>query len=260
MLKKFKIAFLKYVWPYRITILLFATPAIINYGFFTWDAPWVFGGPDEWLGFLGSYLGLLGAIYVATYQIKKQKEISFRQDMENNRSYLVVQDFNATLMLVGVKTNENSRIILTDGFEKLKRNILVDDYRKINVSYLKLSHFGDPSVITDCNIYIVLKYTQNDEEFQDIIDINIGAIEKEVEMYVPLTPLGIKRGNHVGLDTVVVSFTTLRGERLKLTHDYINKREIFESVTEGKVLFSNGLKSAYWIYPNKTDLSVLKQQ
>lgn len=64
-------------------IILYASlllvPVIINYGLLSWTAPGVSMEANPWLGFLGSFLGLIGAISIALLNNHNQKKVIMRK-------------------------------------------------------------------------------------------------------------------------------------------------------------------------------------
>ncbi|GIO03003.1 hypothetical protein J5TS2_36710 [Brevibacillus halotolerans] len=229
-------------------LLLF--PAIINYGVLTWRAPGVVGDTSQWLSFLGSYLGLIGAIVIAVYTIQKQKEQTERKEIEDNRSYIVVHDFNAPLKLKNVITNENSRIVETEGYKDLKDR--VSSSENVPVSYLKISQFGNPELIINCQIHIDCRVDVSFEKYE--INVNLGSFEKGAEIFIPLLPPGLKMGQEVLLDKAVIEYTTLKQERLQLIHDPLNKKETLNLISNNridKVLYEFEMNQVEWTYPNR---------
>lgn len=229
-------------------LLLF--PAIINYGVLTWRAPGVVGDTSHWLSFLGSYLGLIGAIVIAVYTIQKQKEQTERKEIEDNRSYIVVHDFSAPLKLKNVITNENSRIIETEGHKDLENRVSLSE--NVIVSYLKISQFGNPELIINCQIHIDCRVDVSFEKYE--INVNLGSFEKGAEIFIPLLPPGHERGEEILLDEVVIEYTTLKQERLQLIHDQLNKKETLNLIRNSrveKVLYEFELNQVKWTYPNK---------
>ncbi|TQK74958.1 hypothetical protein FB479_101569 [Brevibacillus sp. AG162] len=233
-----------YVW-------LFLSPILINYVIMSWRAPGVNGDTNAWIGFWGSYLGLIGAITIAIYSFQKQKEKEDNQDRKNNRSYIQVHDFTAPLRLTNVNTNENSRIIDTPGYSDLISRIKDSEQQSINTSFLKLAHFGNPDAIFDCKIQIDISY---EEEKKYDINVNIGVFEKGIEIFVPLVPPGIEAGATIDLNNVSIEYNTLKNERLKLVHDVQRAKDtllLLHDNDEPEVLYEFNMKGSTWIYPNK---------
>ncbi|OME45309.1 hypothetical protein BSK59_32935 [Paenibacillus odorifer] len=244
----------KLIKKYKIPILVFLAPVIINYSLFTWKAPGVFGDPKTWLGFLGSYLGVIGAIYLALFQIRKQREYDEKRDKEYNRSYVDMHEFQAPMMLEDVKTHENSRIINTPGYKHLLDIIPEKRYKNTKVSYYKLAHFGNSEVIVDCKFQTEVRFKSEDTWVFEKIEVNIGAIEKGVEIYIPLVPMNIQMGEEMMHDDAVFTYTTSKNERMKLSHNLITQKdELIVIHTDAKieVLYEYDLNGVEWIYPNK---------
>ncbi|MNW41194.1 hypothetical protein D3C74_183240 [compost metagenome] len=241
-------------------ILFLVTPIIINYGLLSWRAPGVNGEVGDWLGFFANFLGVIGAVLIAIYQFIKQRESEQKQDIENNRSYVDIQDFSATLMLIGVNTHVNSRVIKTDGYDELLKSFPPKHYGRIRVGYLKIAHYGIPELIFDCRISLDLSYDRNGIQVKETLDVNIGVIEKGVEIFIPLTLKKMDEGKEIELDTVVLNYSTLKGERLQVYRDYISKKEILYSLIDDskkQVIFEYDMKQIGWSYPNKIDQSKL---
>jgi hypothetical protein len=220
----------------------------------TWSAPYVAGDDKTWIGFFGNYLGLLGAIAIAFFTFNKQKEKDELQDRKNNRSYIVLHDFNAPVKLKNVITNENSRIIITIGYRDLLNLIPKDKYEITNTAFLKLSHFGNPELIFDCHILINIHHEREKEKKYEI-DINIGVIEKGIEIFIPLVPPEIQENEPIILDKVTIEYSTIKNERLVLVRDYNeNEKEVLKVKGEDgvdEVLYEYDLIGSRWIYPNK---------
>ncbi|MFK4171028.1 hypothetical protein ACI2LM_32820 [Paenibacillus lautus] len=235
-------------------------PIGINYLLLSWRAPGLKGEVGDWLGFFANFLGLIGAVLIALYQLNKQKLNEQEKDVENNRSYVDIQDFNATLMLKGVITHENSRIIKTDGYNELLRRFNTKDYGKVRAGYLKIAHYGNPELIFDCSISLDISFTKKKELVNENLKVNIGVIEKNVEIFIPLTPEGSDSGQEIDLQTVTLNYSTIKGEKLQIYRDYINRKETLYSLTndsEKKIVFKYDMKQIGWVYPNKIDHSIL---
>lgn len=253
---------IKKYWLYFLVIF---APVIVNYAFFTWRAPSVYGDANSWLGFFANYLGFIGAVGIATFQLKKQKEREVKSDREHHRSLLVVQDFTAPIKLKKVITHENSRIILTPGYEdllkrleELKRmkHISEKQYHNVTIAFLKISHHGNSEVILNCRIQTVSREEDSDIAYD--LDINIGVVEKGIEVFVPLVPPGIEMGRKILLDKVIIDYYTLRNEHLRYVHDLINQKDILYLIgntdeEDIHILYCHDLIGSQWIYPNKID-------
>ncbi|WP_148499982.1 hypothetical protein [Paenibacillus ihumii] len=239
-------------------ILLLAAPILINYGLLSWRAPGVQGTSEAWIGFFANFLGLIGAVFIAFYQFRKQKEKEDEQDRVNNRSFVVIHDFNATLMLVGVVTNENSRIILTPWYEILRKTVKKEKYGTTKIPYLKVSHFGNPPIITDCSIKARIRYIEKNDYKIDELDISIGVIERDVEVFIPFTPLEADPGTKIFIEEVTFDYSTLKGERLRITRDFeknTERLEVLHGKIKGEIIYEHKMKSANWVYPSKIDHS-----
>jgi len=254
---------IKKIWSFlirnKIPIIVALAPIIINYLLFTWRAPGVVGKLSDWFTFLGSYLGLIGAVYIALFQMKVQKQNEIQREVINNRSYVLLQEFGATLMLVGANTHENSRIIKTKGFEHLLRSTHKEHYKSTKVGYIKISHHGGSEVIYNCEVTIKFNYEHEGQIKNEDMNFNIGAIEKGTEVFIPLFPYGYKRGK---IETKYVSFeySTLVGERLYLVMDFVSKKERLESLSinsEPEKIYEIEMKETGWVFPNKIDHSKL---
>ncbi|ANY69720.1 hypothetical protein BBD42_26940 [Paenibacillus sp. BIHB 4019] len=241
---------MKFVKKYikNVYLWLLISPVIINYGLLSWHMPGVVGGEKAWLSFFGSFLGLVGAVLIAMHQMKVQKNNEIKRDQVNNRSYIVMNDFNAPLKLTGIITHENSRLIDTEGYQYLLKLVPKSKQKTVNVSYLKMSHHGNPEVIFDCEIRVELR---DHHKKNHLIDINIGAVEKGIEVFIPLVPEGVLEEEEIYLDKVTIKYSTLKNERLMYTQDLIKLRESFISVTDATVIFDHDLIGAKWIFPNK---------
>lgn len=242
------------VRKYSIYVVLLLVPVIINYVILSWRAPGVNGDANAWLGFFSSYIGLIGAVSIAVYQINKQKQREDQNDREANRSYVLLQDFSAPVKLINVRTHENSRLIETEGYKELLEYVPKDQYEYTSTAYLKISQYGNPEVISDCKIYTIV----GQEDGPDInIDVNLGIIEKGIEVFIPLVPPGVSRGSrYLRLSKVTIEYSTIRNERLNLVHDLIEQKDtlkLIESNGDEQVLYEYGLLGVKWIYPNKMD-------
>lgn len=249
---------------YRLFLLVILVPIVINYGLLSWRAPGVKGDGSAWLGFFANYLGIVSAVLITLYQQRKQREKDNEdeinqkkkddeKDRQDNRSYIVLHDFYSNVRLKNVKTHENSRIIETEGYkyllETMKKVWNIEDY---STSFLKLSHFGNPDVILDCNVKLTVKFELGIEK----IEVNIGAFEKGIEIFIPVVPVGAYMGEIVELEEARVEYSTLRNERIHYIHELENKRDVCKIVWEDgqeEVLYEFSLNESQWIYPNKIE-------
>ncbi|GAS82409.1 hypothetical protein [Paenibacillus amylolyticus] len=237
------------------SLLILSIPVFINYGLFSWEAPGLNGDSGDWLGFLANFLGLIGAVLIALFQMKEQKDGELVRDIESNRSYIDVQDFTAPLMLKGVVTHENSRIIQTDGYDALVKRFRSNEYKEISVGYLKMAHYGTAELIFDCSFSLSFSYLKNGIKVSDTESVSIGVFEKGIEIFIPLVPEGIDKGVEIELFTVTIDYSTIKGERLQLHRDYVSKKETLYSIVNNakNTIFEYDMKMINWIYPNKID-------
>ncbi|MEY9980382.1 hypothetical protein [Lysinibacillus sp. RC79] len=225
-------------------------PIIINYGLLSWRAPGVVGDTSAWLGFLGSYLGFIGAVSIALFQNRKQKERDNQQDLENKRSYVVVNDMIAHLKLKKIKTHENSRIIETPAYLDILDEV-GSNYGDYTTTYLNISQYGNSPVIMNCKIDV--EYSGNDN-IQKKLEANIGVLEQGVEVFIPIVPTGAQLGELVEINTIKVNYLTLSGEKMKWEIRHLEDIEYYAYFNkDGKEteLFRTPINNATWTYPNK---------
>ncbi|WP_340018388.1 hypothetical protein [Paenibacillus sp. FSL H3-0457] len=246
-----------------LILLIVGLPIVLNYALFSWQAPGVNADESAWLGFFANYVGLISAVCIALYQQytqrKKDKEDELDQKKKeedrlkrDNRSYIVLHDFNSNLRLKNVKTHENSRIIETEGYRKL-----VDSLNKttgasdtFNTSFLKLSHYGNPEVILDCRVFL---QTKTSEGNLGNFKVDIGVFEKGIEIFIPIVPINAYVGDTIEIIEVKVEYSTLSNEKVHYIHSLPEKKDICKIIYDGKeeILYEFHLDESSWIYPNK---------
>ncbi|TCJ01590.1 hypothetical protein [Cytobacillus praedii] len=228
-------------------------PVFINYGLLSWSAPGVYDDPRAWLGFLGSFLGIIGAISIAIMNARNQTLKDEIKEIKAGRSYVILTDFNARADLESVVTHENSRLIETPGYEWMKKQIKIENIKisDINTSFLKISQVGNSKVILNCSINI--EYKGKEKKIFPELKINIGAIEQDIEVFVPIVPENIDLGKEVSLVKVIVEYITLMGEKMKYTLDYDSLKESHSVVDNKKetILIESEFSISKWTYPNK---------
>ncbi|MFD2117275.1 hypothetical protein ACFSTH_13050 [Paenibacillus yanchengensis] len=225
-------------------------PVLINYFLLSWRAPRVNGSEGDWLGFLANYIGLIGAVVIAVIQFTKQRESDIKKDIEQNRSYVDIQDFNAKLMLVDTKTHENSRIIMTEGFESLLMKPVIPEYENLKISYLKISHYGTAPIIINCNIEVQYNYILDGVQKHKGEKYSLASIEQGIEVFVPLVPIESTQGMSIEMVSLKFEYSTLKNERLKLIRLYNPTIETLYGEKE-EVIYCEELKLVNWIFPNK---------
>ncbi|MFJ5750104.1 hypothetical protein ACIP97_16225 [Peribacillus frigoritolerans] len=228
-------------------LIMAAIPITLNYTIFSWGATGVQGKLSDWFSFFGNYLGLIGAVSIASFQMRKQNKRDLEQDLESKRSFVVVTDFKARLKLENVKTHEDSRIIETPGYIDILKRV-GKEYNTISTSYLKLAHFGNSQVIMDCKIHVESKNNAD-------LNVNVGVIEQGIEVFIPIVPPGAKVDEDIEFDFISIEYKTLMNESLKYVIDYsTDKKEYYCFINKkGKeeILFEQEINSANWTYPNK---------
>lgn len=122
-------------------------PLIVNYGLLSWSAPGLNAEPNPWLAFLGSYLGVLGAVSIAVFNNIAQRDKDKKAGNKNFRNFVVMTEFQASLRLENVIMNEHSRLIETSAYKTL---LDLDVHRDLTGPFLKLTHFGNSPLIFDC--------------------------------------------------------------------------------------------------------------
>lgn len=235
-------------------VLFLVTPIVINYALLSWRAPGVNGDEGDWLGFFANFVGVIGAVAIAIFQFRKQRELDRERDIEQNRSYVDIQDFSGPMMLVDVKTHENSRIISTEGYEHLKKALPRTNYKGSEIPYLKISHYGTAPIITRCNIEVEYIYQQNGIRKPDTVNYFLASIEQGVEIYIPLVPVGSDENSTIDMVSLTFEYVTLKGERLKLVRKYNSITETLFG-EKNEIIYSEELQAANWIYPNKINNS-----
>ncbi|MFD1357666.1 hypothetical protein ACFQ4X_07085 [Fictibacillus halophilus] len=242
---------LKLKWLYLIILLI---PIIINYGLLSWTAPGVSTNTNPWLAFLGSYLGFIGAISIALLNTNNQQLRNEQIDKEGKRSLVVVNDFFAPMTLHNINTHENSRLIETENYSEFSE-IHKHDKDTINISFIKLSHFGNSDVILDTEITI--QYRLHEAATIHEVQVHIGIMEKNIEVFVPLIVPNIKQEEHLLVDVITVNYKTLMNEKFKYIIDHLQCNEFYyivnEDNTETPLYELNNTSGSTWIYPKKLE-------
>lgn len=231
-------------------IVIVIAPFIVNI-FMSFSTPITVD--DDWLGFLGNYsgaiIGGLVAFFIAFYQIEKQKTINEQDDKERNRSYIIAQEFIGPIDLKGIETGDNSRIILNNYYDDYKEDIKSNHPESdMWIPYYRISHRGLPEIILDCEI--VVNLSENDDGIPYEITSNIGVLEKNTDVFVPLLKMGLTEVFHQKLH---ISYTTIKGERMHYVLDIENKKEmcyVLDNNAKIHECYTFNLKTSNWIYPN----------
>lgn len=235
-----------------IYCLIILAPIIINYSLFTWRAPGVFNG--DWLSFLGSYLGIIGAILIAVVQMRNQKKRDHLVDLESKRAFIVVTDFTANMQLHNIDTHADSRIIHTPGYLNLKSRFRRDEQqRSIQTCFLNISHYGNSDVILDCRIQV--DYGENKINKKHRIDINIGVVQKGIEVFIPLVPPGSDLKGEVLIDLIQIDYKTLMNEQMRYVINHLTNKEMYiviDDIGNETILFQHDITVANWTLPNKS--------
>lgn len=234
-------------------ILVFVVPILINYLLMTWGAWKVYGSPDSWLGFLANYSGgIIGGVvayYIANSQIKQELDFNRQQSIEADRSYISVQEFKGEFLLSNIQMSIKSRIMLTEDYGIYIKGKTNEMLKGEFTTFYRLFHFGTPEVILNCEIKIKLKGTAS--ETPAVIESNIGIIQKEEEVFIPLY---LKNQREVTVDLVEVTYFTVAGEKMYYKYDLVNQKEGYWVLPEkGNPIevFNFPLKNSDWIYPNR---------
>ena len=218
----------------------------------SFSTPITFG--NDWQGFFGSYIGSivggLTAFFIAYYQIEKQKKLGRDKELQDNRSYIIAEEFVAPIDLSNTRHKEFSRIILNDYYEEFQSYYTKTELKTLSIPYYKISHRGTPEIILDCSVEFKLA---EDEEYKKTYEIksHIGIFEKNIDIFVPLVKA--KDGN-VYVNNVKVEYCTIKGEKMQYFLD-IDKQEekhiLFSKDNNQKItLFNFKLNSSNWILPN----------
>lgn len=247
---------------FLVYLAIILIPVIINYGLFTWRAPFVYGNSDSWLSFFASYIGIIAAITIAILQFKIQKDRDIELERESHRSYMIAQEFRAPFGLSNIITKENSKIIVNEYYNQAEAyfnysfdtdnkgcNSLREYLEKINIQYYKFTHSGIPELIIDCHFNLVIADASNYYNKYTITS-NIGTIEKAEEIFIPIINMKYKEITPLEVE---VTYKTIKGEQMKYTYDYKEKQESHMVNNKGvyEVLFVLDLTESTWIYPSK---------
>jgi hypothetical protein len=239
---------------FLLYLIIALLPIIINYGLLTWRMPGVITESNPWLAFLGSYLGFIGAISIALMNTNNQQKRNDQIDKESRRSFVVVNDFTAPLTLHNVSTHENSRLIETENYTTFLENNK-DNKKDINITFLKLAHFGNSEVILDCHIEVDYKVDTSQKTQNVHINVNIGIVEKGIEIFIPLIIPEIQEGDNFLIDVIKIEYKTLMNEKLRYVINHENNTEYYSIINkDGKPtpLFElDNTSGSTWIYPQK---------
>ncbi|MDQ1234555.1 hypothetical protein QE450_002053 [Paenibacillus sp. SORGH_AS306] len=209
-------------------ILLILFPIIINYGLLTWHMPGLQLDSRSWLSFLGSYVGIFSAWILFSLQYKRQRKDEVLKeekqkmkenikDKQDNRSYFTYQDMNVTGDLHNIITQPNSRFIYTEGYKWFKN--IIKKEKNYRIPYLRFNQYGkNPFVI---NVILKLDWfiiKQSGQHVEEKITIQLGVVEKDIEIYVPTIIEGMLNGEQIEINLLELEYTTLREERMCLRY------------------------------------------
>lgn len=229
--------------------MIIASPVLINYLLLTWRAWRVNGGTDAWIGFFGSYLGLIGAVGVALFQFKTQRDKEIQQDKVNNRSFISAHDFSAPVDLRRVVTHENSRLIETQQYTEFKDWMeQTNPNYKGAIAYYKISQFGAPDIIMDCKIVAVI-VPKGKAPIR--IETHVGIVEKGIEIFLPVT---MKVISDIEVHELIIDYRTIRDEKMRYYSNpqtKIEKHLVIKPDGSEEVIMKNESRQATWIYPKK---------
>lgn len=233
-----------------VIICILISPFIVNF-LLSFRTPITFG--DGWHGFFGSYIGSivggLTAFFIAYFQIEKQKKLSNDKELQDNRSYVIAEEFIAPIDLSNTKHKEFSRIILNNYYEEFQSYYTKAQLKTISIPYYKISHIGTPEIILDCSVEFKLA---EDEEYKKTYEIksHIGIFEKNIDVFVPLVKT---KGGNVYVRSVKVEYSTIKGEKMQYFIDMDKQEErhiLFSKDNQEITLFKFKLNSSNWIIPN----------
>jgi hypothetical protein len=235
-------------------IIALGTPIAINYGLMTWGAWKVYGSADSWLGFLANYsggiIGGLVAYWIANSQIKQELDFNRQQSIEADRSFVSVQEFKGQFRLPNVQTSFKSRIMLTSDYDNYIKGKTDEMLKGETTTFYRVFHFGNPEVILNCEIKIYLKGVTSN--VPAIIESNIGVIQKDEEVFIPLY---LKGQTEVIVDLAEISYSTIAGEKMYYKYDLVNQKEGYWVLDDNgdpkEDVFSFTMKNSNWIYPNR---------
>lgn len=232
-----------------ITAIFLLTPILLNYCLLSWRAPGVVGNPEAWIGFFASFLGVLGAVGIATYQIKIQKERDEHTLRVNNRSYFSATQYKGTIRISKNDCRENSRVILTDAYRMLlKLTDVKDDYNDKTI-YMRILHFGNPELVFNCKIAVYVEELQLDEVY--VVESQIASIEKGTEVFLPLAYERKLKETSLRVHKILIEYSTVMNERMKFYANHIEGKTELYSLYDGQeeLIYSNPSVPQTWLYP-----------
>lgn len=228
-----------------IVLSLFTVPIFINL-IMNYKTKFEVAGSNDWIGFYGSYIGAiiggLVAFGVAHIQIRHQNEKDRLQERLNNRSFITIEEKHGVKVdLSNLKVIKNARLIETKGFKDLSSSPYSDS---INTSFYVLSHYGNPSIIHNCQVDIL--YTSNDDNDIKTLTVFVGRIEKSEQIYLPLAINNLVR--EIIVDKVFIKYNCISGEQIKYIYDLGIAKERYEVIEGGKPIkiFEFPLQSILW--------------
>ncbi|UJL46347.1 hypothetical protein KFZ58_18700 [Virgibacillus sp. NKC19-16] len=233
-----------------IIICILIAPFVVNL-LLSFTTPMTFG--NDWQSFFGNYIGSivggLTAFFIAYYQIEKQNKLNKVKELQDNRSYIIAEEFIAPIDLSNTKHKEFSRIILNDYYTEFQSNYTKAELKKLSIPYYKISHRGFPEIILNCSVELKLA---EDEECRKPYKINahIGVFEKNIDVYIPLVKV---KDGIIYVRSVKIEYSTIKGEKMQYIMDIDKQKEkhiIFSKDNRKITLFDFDIHSSNWILPN----------
>jgi hypothetical protein len=216
---------------------------------------------DTWLGFFGNYSGgIIGGIVafiIASSQIKAQNEEQTKSDIENSRSYIILEEFKGPVDLKNVVTHQNSKILSNDYYKEIKKN---PNSKGKHITFYKIHHSGAPEIILDCDIQMVLfAGDQTGAKKAYLIESHLSVLEKHTEIFVPITNIDY---TVIYPKQVTISYKTIKNETIIYKYNLEKSEEKhilvnWENRKKDKTLYKVQMKPVEWIYPAKLKRNIV---
>jgi len=197
------------------------------------------------LSMFGGLLGAIGAYFIAVQQINKQKEILEKKDVEENRAFIILEEFNAKPGLENVITNSESRLMSNEVYEENRRKNKDD-----SIPFYRVRHVGKSEIIIDCKIeinYDIEKHITVPKE-----TIYLHVIEKGTEIFLPLAFADNETTSYPRL--VKIYYKTMKNESILFEYNLFEniQKNILLRPEEGHLIINEiKLQKANWILPAK---------
>lgn len=197
------------------------------------------------LSMFGGAFGAFGAYLVARHQINNERKNFEERSLKKARPTIICLEYLGEADLKNTRMHNNARLIETDFYKK------IPDKSKF-IRFFEIRHIGNRSHILSCEINVSMDTNMHSEADSKIYTY-MGAVERDVEIFIPLPSVFDGENSYSYTLQVTVVFETMENEKIEYINDIKNGIEQYYLISnqKRKLIKKVNFERGQWIMPGR---------